>query len=231
MYDGLMSNALEQQSKEAAQESFDNLTRVPEVVQDAGSALQQVGSDLTTPIGEVEQGDTGDIDFLNTRPEQTVLNDQTARAASSPITGAWEEFRDAKTPLELASKFDGLNEKRDRDTISAFIKKAAGIDIDPAKTAWCAAFVNGVLGAKGMTGTGKLNARSFLDWGQPVRTPTKGDIVVLERNGSSWQGHVGFLVSEDKDTVTLLGGNQGNKVSVKTYPKDRVLGYRRPVQK
>lgn len=231
VYDGLTSNALEQQSKEAAQESFNNLTTVPEVVQDVGTALSEAGSDLMKPLGEVSQGDTGEIDFLNTRPEATSLTEETTKAASSPITGMWEEFRDAKTPLELASKFDGLSEKTDRDTISEFIKKAAGIDIDPAKTAWCAAFVNGVLGAKGLSGTGRLNARSFLDWGQPVRTPTKGDIVILERNGSSWQGHVGFLVSEDKDTVTLLGGNQSNKVSQKTFPKSRVLGYRRPIQK
>lgn len=234
MYDGLTS-PVGTQSDETRQETFDNLTKVPEVVQDVGSAVSQIGSDLMTPvtregeiIPEVEAEDSGDIDFIFQKPEETKLTEQTTRAASSPITGAWEEFRDAKTPLELASKFDGLSEKRDRDVISSFIEKAAGVSIDPAKTAWCAAFVNAVLGAKGMEGTGRLNARSFLDWGTPVKTPSKGDIVVLERNGSTWQGHVGFLVSEDKNSVTLLGGNQGNRVSVKSYPKSRVLGYRRP---
>jgi len=66
------------------------------------------------------------------------------------------------------------------------------------------------------------------------------DVVILKR-GSGDQpgpevikapGHVGFFAGLDPaidtfENVLVLGGNQGNTVSVRPYPKDRLLGIRR----
>lgn len=140
------------------------------------------------------------------------------------------------TSMEIASKYLGYDDRNSAEakTLSSFIKKAAGININPATTAWCAAFANAVLEADGVKGTGKLNARSFLDWGQEVGTPSKGDVVVLWRESpKSWKGHVGFFdgfeEKNGKKYVRLLGGNQSGsaKVSYSNYPADKVLGYRR----
>ena len=132
---------------------------------------------------------------------------------------------------QVANAFYGANEVKDGGALSSFIQKAAGLDINPANTAWCAAFINAALGATGRKGTGKLNARSFLDYGTPTDAPSEGDIVVLQRGGrSSWMGHVGLVAgfSADGKSVKVLGGNQGNKVSVAEFPVDKVLGYRKP---
>lgn len=97
-------------------------------------------------------------------------------------------------------------------------------------TAWCAAFVGAMLKRAGFPHTGKLNARSYLDWGNPVELDNAevGDVVILWRNTrNSWQGHVGFYVDSDGKDVTLIGGNQNNQVNEQTYPRDRVLGVRR----
>ena len=107
----------------------------------------------------------------------------------------------------------------------------AGIHIDPAMTAWCAAFVNAVLATNGLKGTGSNAARSFLDYGSATNSPQKGDIVVLRR-GNGTEGHVGFFEGFDKGgNVRVLGGNQGppgfGKVSEATYTRAEVLGYRR----
>lgn len=97
------------------------------------------------------------------------------------------------------------------------------------ETAWCAAFVNWVLLKAGFQGSGKLNARSFLEVGEATENPEKGDIVVLWRNSpQDWRGHVGFYVKESQDHIYVLGGNQGNEVSIKKYPKSRLLQYRMP---
>lgn len=93
---------------------------------------------------------------------------------------------------------------------------------------WCSAFVNWVMAQAGFRGTRRLAARSWEHWGvaSPART---GAIVVLWRESpESTKGHVGFLVSEAADTVTLLGGNQSNMVSIRTFPKVRVLTMRWP---
>jgi uncharacterized protein (TIGR02594 family) len=96
------------------------------------------------------------------------------------------------------------------------------------ETPWCAAFVGAVLGQAGLRGSGKLDARSYLTWGEKVTEPELGDIVVLWRGSpDGWQGHVGFYAGMRGDYVLILGGNQGNAVSIEPYAKSRLLGYRR----
>lgn len=132
----------------------------------------------------------------------------------------------ATNPMEFAKAYLGKSEGKDAGAISAFIKQAAGIDINPASTAWCAAFVDAVLHASGGAGTGKLNAKSYLNWGQPVTEPQPGDIVVFDRGGG--MGHVGFFASSNPDgTINVLGGNQSDSVKLSIFKTDNVLGYRR----
>jgi uncharacterized protein (TIGR02594 family) len=95
-------------------------------------------------------------------------------------------------------------------------------------TPWCAGFANAMLERAGLKGTRKANARSFMAWGVRQSEPRLGSVCVLSRPPSPWQGHVGFVVSHDKDTVTLVGGNQGDSVSYSKFKKTRVLGYRWP---
>jgi uncharacterized protein (TIGR02594 family) len=95
------------------------------------------------------------------------------------------------------------------------------------ETAWCAAFANWVLLKANLKGTGKLNARSFLNVGTQTDTPVKGDLVVLWRNSpEDWRGHVGFFIRKTKDEIYILGGNQGNRVSINAYPTKRLLNFR-----
>lgn len=98
------------------------------------------------------------------------------------------------------------------------------------ETAWCAAFVGAMLKRCGLPHTGKLTARSYLDWGKPVdlSKAEPGDIVVLWRGSpTSWQGHVGFFDRKADGNVYLLGGNQRDQVNVSGYSIDRVLSVRR----
>lgn len=95
-------------------------------------------------------------------------------------------------------------------------------------TPWCAAFVGAVLAEVGLQGTGKLNARSYLDWGVATDNPVPGDVVVFWRGSrDGWQGHVGFFVRWDDEDIVVRGGNQGNRVSDATYKRSRLLGFRR----
>jgi len=137
----------------------------------------------------------------------------------------------AKSPIEAASAYLGLREENAEEAkvLSEFFKQAVGINLNPAKTAWCAAFVDAVLKTTGSEGTGKLNARSYLDWGVPVTTPKVGDVVVFSRGDpNGWQGHVGFYMGTNPDgSIKVLGGNQSNSVSISDYDAKRLLGYRR----
>lgn len=133
-----------------------------------------------------------------------------------------------KSPYEIGAELVGMGEAPDREALQDFLS-TGGQNLDPVTTAWCAAFVNASLGQAGVEGTGKLNARSFLDWGQEVDQPQKGDVAVFSRGDpNGWQGHVGFFDGYNEDgTIRVLGGNQGNAVSIASYSPDKLLGFRR----
>ena len=98
------------------------------------------------------------------------------------------------------------------------------------ETAWCAAFVGSMLKRSGLPHTGKLNARSYLNWGVgvPLEMAERGDLVVFTRGDpNGWQGHVGFYSGHDDKYVYVLGGNQSNQVNIKPYSRKRLLGVRR----
>lgn len=69
-------------------------------------------------------------------------------------------------------------------------------------------------------------AKAWLDWGLMIGTPALGAVVVFERQGG---GHVGLVVGRDqRGRLLVLGGNQGDAVSIAPFDPARVVGYRWP---
>lgn len=57
--------------------------------------------------------------------------------------------------------------------------------------------------------------------------PVRGCVVVFERKGG---GHVGLVEGRDQfGRLLVIGGNQGDAVSLAAFETARVLGYRWPV--
>ncbi len=133
---------------------------------------------------------------------------------------------------ELAKAEVGTVEwaKGNNPKVVAYFKDSGNPGVTDDETAWCAAFVGAMLKRAGIKGTGKLNARSYLDWGTPVdrKNAQPGDVVVFKRGNSSWQGHVAFFVKDRGALIDVLGGNQSNAVNVKGYQAAALLGIRRP---
>jgi uncharacterized protein (TIGR02594 family) len=96
---------------------------------------------------------------------------------------------------------------------------------EPDSVSWCSSFVNFCVERAGFQGTKSKLARSWLEWGVEAADFVPGCIVVLKR-GQPPRGHVGFYVGRESGRVRLLGGNQGDKVSIASYDADRVIGRR-----
>jgi uncharacterized protein (TIGR02594 family) len=73
-----------------------------------------------------------------------------------------------------------------------------------------------------------LWALSWANYGTKVAEPMLGDILTFKRDGG---GHVGIYVGEDKDCYHVLGGNQGNAMSVTRILKTRLYQARRTTWK
>jgi uncharacterized protein (TIGR02594 family) len=86
----------------------------------------------------------------------------------------------------------------------------------------------------GHAGTGKANARSWLDWGMPLLTPKLGCVVVYKRPMAGvLAGHVGFYAGPSVPPAPMfirtLGGNQGERVCFALEHSSNLLGWRWPI--
>lgn len=117
---------------------------------------------------------------------------------------------------------------RSNPRIARLFADAGFPSVSSDETAWCAAFVGACLARGGAAASGSLLARSYLDWGEPIDAFRLGAVAVFPRGGDPATGHVGFAVGESDTAIYLLGGNQGDQVSVEAFPKARLLGLRWP---
>jgi len=118
----------------------------------------------------------------------------------------------------------------DNPAILGYARRIGHPEVGHDEVAWCAAFVGACLEDAGTLSTRSMLARSYLEWGEALGEPRLGAVTVLSRAGDPALGHVGFLVGWTERLVLLLGGNQGNCVSVAEFPRARVLAFRWPAQ-
>lgn len=112
------------------------------------------------------------------------------------------------------------------------------------EVAWCSAFANKIAWSLRLPRSKNLAARSWLMVGEPIplnAAEAGFDVVVLKQSEADpgpeelkFRGHVGFFagletLGDGSQRVHVLGGNQGDAVSVTSFPASRVLGVRRLV--
>jgi uncharacterized protein (TIGR02594 family) len=94
--------------------------------------------------------------------------------------------------LDTAVKWAGVHEilgPRANPKIVEWLRSVGAVSSD--ETAWCSAFMNGVLREAGYAGTGKANARSWLQYGIGIEVPRFGCLAVLWRGSpTDWRGHI-----------------------------------------
>lgn len=122
--------------------------------------------------------------------------------------------------FESAMRDVGVREKPGNrgDDIQRYIELAhCGSQGDP----WCAIFVNAMLEMNHIHGTRSAAARSFERDKDFIKLPgpALGCIVTFwRRSRGSGLGHVGFYNGERAGYISVLGGNQSDRVGVANYP-------------
>lgn len=91
---------------------------------------------------------------------------------------------------------------------------------------WCGLFMGVVAKRAGFTPPMlPERARQWSNFGVHQDDPSLGDLLVFERGGG---GHVGLYIGEDPKAYHVLGGNQGDAVSIVRIGKVRLLAVRAP---
>jgi len=96
------------------------------------------------------------------------------------------------------------------------------------ETPWCGLWMAVVAQRAGWSVVhGPLWARNWARFGAASPEPGLGDVLAFTRpNGG---GHVGLYIAEDDEAFHVLGGNQGDAVSIARIAKARLIAARRPV--
>lgn len=101
---------------------------------------------------------------------------------------------------------------------------------------WCSALINFKAWELRLPRSKDLRARSWLLVGTPIENSHAeigSDVVILKRGTDHGPdvvdapGHVGMFAGFEGDSVLVLGGNQGNTVSIGRYSKNDLIGIRR----
>lgn len=145
------------------------------------------------------------------------------------------------TPFDLAQRFVGIKEiggNQDHPVIQFGLMLCGFGTETPDETPWCSAWLQIPFWLLRLPRSKAAAARSWLSVGAhtALEEATVGDCVVILKRGAEPQpgaevlnapGHVGLFAGREGDYVHLLGGNQGNSVSVQRFPVSSVIGVRR----
>lgn len=145
------------------------------------------------------------------------------------------------TAFTLAARFIGVREvagAASNPTILSMLHIVDPLVSDDA-VPWCGAFVEAIAWLLDLPRPRSLRARAWLHVGSAVALEDARigfDVIVLKRGPdpqpgpehTGAPGHVGFFAGfHGLDHVLVLGGNQGDRVSVVSFPRAKVLGVRR----
>jgi uncharacterized protein (TIGR02594 family) len=106
--------------------------------------------------------------------------------------------------------------------------KVLGMIYNADSVPWCGLFVATCMAEAGLpTAPIAVRAKSWADYGSGLKVDrlAPGAILVFAREGG---GHVGFYVGEDATAYHVLGGNQGDCVSITRILKTRCIASRWP---
>lgn len=144
------------------------------------------------------------------------------------------------TLFDLGLRFVGEIRERPGALDNPFVQWAhslCGLSADtPDSVAWCSSWVNAIAWMLRLPRSKSARARSWLQVGRPV-TLTEAkvgyDVVIFKRGTDHGPdvidapGHVGIYAGWDNDGILVLGGNQGDTVSVARFSALALLGVRR----
>lgn len=138
--------------------------------------------------------------------------------------------------LQIALSHLGLKEIPGKGSNPIILRWAADLGLSKIykddDTAWCALFFAHCMkdaGRQAILETTDIydyiRALKYVNIYNPSPKAGTGDILIFKRPEG---GHIGFYVGEDEKCYHVLGGNQGNKVSIIRIEKTRCVAVRRP---
>lgn len=150
-----------------------------------------------------------------------------------PLPNQYKWLYHEDSPRVLVAAIDLYGEREIKGAIhnlkilswAKAVGKKLGISVTNDELPWCGTFMAYCVKSAGYEPPAiAVRAKSWLNFGTVQNNAMLGDILVFDRVGG---GHVGLYVGEDETHYHVLGGNQGDAVSIFRIAKYRCTGIRR----
>lgn len=193
----------------------------------SGDTLGQIASSFGTTIGRLLELNPQVDDPALIHPG-LVLTVPGTRTHTTLVSGDTETGEAAWMEVALREMDTGVDEVVGSSHNPRIIEyhQTTTLRSTDDETPWCSSFVNWCIEQTGAKGTRSAAARSWLNWGVQLDDPRRGSVVVFRRGTNPRAGHVAFHWETGTDRLFVLGGNQDNQVSIKSYPRADLLGLR-----
>jgi uncharacterized protein (TIGR02594 family) len=143
---------------------------------------------------------------------------------ASPDTASARLYAHASKDLGMREVSGAASHPRIRLAIN---RAADWLDDDDSKTAWCGCIMGlwcSEIGLPSPNEYYRAAAWAGIGTETPIGIATKGDVCVFRREGGA---HVALYTSHTDTSITVLGGNQSNAVTVATFPRQALKFIRR----
>lgn len=136
------------------------------------------------------------------------------------ITPAWHAW--ARTQIGVQ---EIVGPQHNQAVIDYWKSGRIPLDVRNDETAWCAALVCAAIELAGYRSTRSGRARSYLEDRKNMIDCDEriGAIAVFSSPAGAAFGHVGLIESVGDTAIYVVGGNQGNQVSVAPFKRSRLL--------
>lgn len=210
-------------------------------IREIQEALKELGYFTGTPQGnfgiQTESAVRAFQQFMELEVDGQV-GDETWGTLFVPVVGTPQE---AKTPLpwdkglppwlvealrDLGQNVEEISGPEDNPDIVAY-HQYTSLQAQDDETAWCASSLCAWLERAGFKSPRSAAAASFREWGKelPEGYQRLGCVVVMSRTGGN---HVCIYLDEDDQGVYCVGGNQGDRVSIRRFSWANITDFRWP---
>lgn len=183
-----------------------------------GGAMRSVGAVLGVLDGKVQNGLKQSAVLLSSLPDS---------AAAVPAAGepAWLGVARAELARGVAEVPGAGSNPRIEEYFTW-----TRLGQEPDGVAWCGAFASFCLGVTNQLarGAGSARAADWAGFGDALPEPKVGCIAVLQPLAPQSSGHVALWLGTEDGRLRLLGGNQGDRVSVASFPVQKLRAFRWP---
>ncbi|MET3117226.1 uncharacterized protein (TIGR02594 family) [Undibacterium sp. GrIS 1.8] len=182
-------------------------TKSNQIIKDGARSMEKDGTQKNDPDWKAEHQKRNNADAAIKKAKSELQKEKQKTENSkdhSKILERQQKIAENESIREEADqKMQEIEKKYNNEDIVKYLQ-STNLDRDMARddsTAWCSSFANWCVEQSGYRGSNSAAAESWKEWGEEMKEPRYGAIVVVTRATNPTKYHVGFFLNFGKRNI------------------------------